>query len=194
MKEEKAFSAIRKEIIAHKSNQQFTKNDYKPLYLSSSSSKVVIIGQAPGFKAQESGIPWDDASGERLISWLGVSEKQFRDPEIFALIPMDFYYPGKSKSGDMPPRKDFASLWHRRLLDLMINVKLTVLIGSYAQKYYLDDKKKNLTQTVQNYKEYLPKYFPIVHPSPLNFRWHAKNRWFESEVVPDLQKTIAKIL
>ena len=94
----------------------------------------------------------------------------------------------------MPPRKDFASLWHRRLLDLMINVKLTVLIGSYAQKYYLDDKKKNLTQTVQNYKEYLPKYFPIVHPSPLNFRWHAKNRWFESEVVPDLQKTIAKIL
>ncbi|MBP9116051.1 MAG: uracil-DNA glycosylase family protein [Acidimicrobiia bacterium] len=194
MKEEKAFSAIRKEIIAHKSNQQFTKNDYKPLYLASSSSKVVIIGQAPGFKAQESGIPWDDASGERLISWLGVSEKQFRDPEIFALIPMDFYYPGKSKSGDMPPRKDFASLWHRRLLDLMINVKLTVLIGSYAQKYYLDDKKKNLTQTVQNYKEYLPKYFPIVHPSPLNFRWHAKNRWFESEVVPDLQKTIAKIL
>lgn len=194
MKEEKAFSAIRKEIIAHKSNQQFTKNDYKPLYLASSSSKVVIIGQAPGFKAQESGIPWDDASGERLISWLGVSEKQFRDPEIFALIPMDFYYPGKSKSGDMPPRKDFASLWHRRLLDLMINVKLTVLIGSYAQKYYLDDKKKNITQTVQNYKEYLPKYFPIVHPSPLNFRWHAKNRWFESEVVPDLQKTIAKIL
>ena len=194
MKEEKAFSAIRKEIIAHKSNQQFTKNDYKPLYLASSSSKVVIIGQAPGFKAQESGIPWDDASGERLISWLGVSEKQFRDPEIFALIPMDFYYPGKSKSGDMPPRKDFAPLWHRRLLDLMINVKLTVLIGSYAQKYYLDDKKKNLTQTVQNYKEYLPKYFPIVHPSPLNFRWHAKNRWFESEVVPDLQKTIAKIL
>ncbi len=194
MKEEKAFSAIRKEIIAHKSNQQFTKNDYKPLYLASSSSKVVIIGQAPGFKAQESGIPWDDASGERLISWLGVSEKQFRDPEIFALIPMDFYYPGKSKSGDMPPRKDFAPLWHRRLLDLMINVKLTVLIGSYAQKYYLDDKKKNITQTVQNYKEYLPKYFPIVHPSPLNFRWHAKNRWFESEVVPDLQKTIAKIL
>ena len=194
MKEEKAFSAIRKEIIAHKSNQQFTKNDYKPLYLASSSSKVVIIGQAPGFKAQESCIPWDDASGERLISWLGVSEKQFRDPEIFALIPLDFYYPGKSKSGDMPPRKDFASLWHRRLLDLMINVKLTVLIGSYAQKYYLDDKKKNLTQTVQNYKEYLPKYFPIVHPSPLNFRWHAKNRWFESEVVPDLQKTIAKIL
>jgi uracil-DNA glycosylase len=165
-----------------------------PLYVASSLSKIVVIGQAPGIRAQTSGKAWDDASGLRLVEWLGVTEEQFRDPALFSLIPMDFYYPGKGKSGDLPPRKDFAPLWHKRLLDLMPNVKLVILVGHYAQHYYLHNRAKTLTETVRHYHEYLPDYFPIVHPSPLNFRWLAKNEWFEKELLPVLRKTVAKII
>jgi uracil-DNA glycosylase len=154
----------------------------------------MIIGQAPGIKAQKSGLVWDDASGNRLMDWLGVTEDQFRDPRIFAHIPMDFYYPGKGKSGDLPPRKDFAPLWHARLVELMPNLQLTILIGSYAQKYYLPNRQRTLTETVRNYQAYLPTYFPVVHPSPLNFRWFAKNEWFEEELVPVLRQAVAEIL
>lgn len=121
---------IRQEIIAHSSNKAYGKQGWEPLFLASEKSKVAIIGQAPGVRAQASGIAWDDASGERLMSWLGVSDKQFRNPEIFALIPMDFYYPGKGKSGDSPPRKDFAPLWHTRLLECMPDIELMVQVGS----------------------------------------------------------------
>ena len=108
----------------------------------------MVVGQAPGRVAQESGLPWNDASGAKLFEWLGVTEHQFRDPDLFALLPMDFYYPGKGTTGDLPPRKDFAPRWHPPLLDLMPKIELTILIGGYAQKYYLADKvKKNLTET-----------------------------------------------
>lgn len=172
-----------------------TAQGFAPLFLASTQSKIVIIGQAPGIKAQTSGLAWDDASGVRLMSWLGVNEKQFRDTSLFAHIPMDFYYPGKGRSGDLPPRKDFASLWHKRLMDLMPDIELIILIGQYAQKYYLlQNKHSTLTETVRDYRSYLPDYFPLVHPSPLNFRWYAKNEWFEEEVVPYLRKTVAGIL
>lgn len=167
---------------------------FMPLFVASSQSKIIVIGQAPGIRAQTSGKPWDDPSGLRLMAWLGVTEAQFRDPSLFAHIPMDFYYPGKGKGGDMPPRKDFASLWHTRLMDLMPDVKLIILIGQYAQKYYLPGKKRSLTDAVRDYRTYLPDYFPLVHPSPLNFRWHAKNEWFEKEVVPALRETVAQII
>lgn len=192
--EEKAFSQLKQEIIEHESNRGYTEKGYMPLFQASPSSKIVVIGQAPGIRAQTSGIPWDDTSGTKLRSWLGVSEEQFRNPAIFALVPMDFYYPGRGKSGDLPPRKDFAPLWHTKLMDLMPNVELTVLVGRYAQKYYLPGEQSTLTETTRNYRTYLPDYFPLVHPSPLNFRWHAKNRWFEDEVIPELQKQIAKII
>lgn len=185
---------LRNEIATHASNSVYMSNGIMPLYVASSLSKIVIIGQAPGIRAQTSGKAWDDASGLRLVEWLGVTEEQFRDPALFSLIPMDFYYPGKGKSGDLPPRKDFAPLWHKRLLDLMPNVKLVILVGQYAQQYYLHDREKTLTETVRNYHAYLPGYFPIVHPSPLNFRWLAKNKWFEKELLPKLQKTVARII
>lgn len=111
------------------------------------------------------------------------------------LFNMDFYYPGKGKSGDLPPRKNFAKKWHDKVLELMPNLELIVLVGKYAQDYYLgNDKKQNLTETVYNYKQYLPRYFPIVHPSPLNFHWHNKNPWFIQEVVPELKKRVKEIL
>lgn len=186
---------IRKEIQEDPDNEQFKELGYKPLFEADEKAKIVVIGQAPGIKAQTAGIAWQDESGSRLKEWLGINEKTFRDKTKIALLPMDFYYQGKGKSGDKPPRKDFADKWHTKLLEHMPNVELIVLTGQYSQKYYLGkDAKKNLTETVRAYKEYLPRYFPIVHPSPLNFRWLGKNPWFEEEVVPELQKLVAEIL
>lgn len=188
------FELIQQEIMAHESNTSHTVNGFAPLFVASKHAKIMIVGQAPGIKAQQSGMAWNDASGERLRGWLGVTESQFRDPRLFAHMPMDFYYPGKGKSGDLPPRKGFAPLWHARLRELMPEIELTILVGAYAQKYYLPNVQPTLTETVRNYDQYLPEYLPIVHPSPLNFRWFAKNPWFERELVPVLQKNIATII
>lgn len=189
------FDLLRQEITSHESNASFKVQGYMPLFLASASSRIVIVGQAPGIKAQTSLIAWNDASGENLMGWLGVTQDQFRDASLFAHLPMDFYYPGKGVSGDLPPRKDFAPLWHKRLLDLMPDIQLTILIGQYAQKYYLPHNQyRTLTETVLNYEAFLPQYFVLVHPSPLNFRWFAKNQWFTTDLVPVLQKTVSKII
>jgi uracil-DNA glycosylase len=183
------------EIERHPSNAAFQDVGYTPLFSASPTAKIAIIGQAPGKKAQESGIVWNDASGERLISWIGITEKMFRDPAIISHLPMDFYYPGKGTSGDLPPRKGFAELWHPKILAQMPSIELILLIGQYAQKYYLGtDGGRSLTERVRNYRDYLPEYFPLVHPSPLNFRWMGKNTWFEKEVIPALQVRIRQIL
>ena len=162
-----------------------------PIVQASIHSQIVIIGQAPGQKVQNSGIPWDDQSGDELRRWLGVTKEQFYNDKLFALVPMGFCYPGKGISGDLPPRPECAPLWHTRLINKMENVKLIILIGHYAQKYYLKEKfKPTLTENVKNYKEFLPDFLPIVHPSPRNKIWQKKNPWFESEIVPALQLII----
>lgn len=186
---------LRKEIADHESNRTFKELGYEPLFVADERARIVIVGQSPGIKAQTAMLAWGDASGERLIQWMGIDEPTFRDASRIALIPMDFYYQGKGKSGDAPPRKDFAPQWHTKLLDAMPHVELILLAGQYAQRYYLaKERKKNLTETVRNYQEYLPYYFPIVHPSPLNFRWLNKNKWFEQEVVPALQERVRDVL
>lgn len=168
---------------------------WQPLYAVSASAKIAVIGQAPGHRAQRSGVPWDDASGEKLIDWLGVAEEQFRDPELFAILPMDFYYPGKGTGGDLPPRKGFAERWHPPLLALMPEIRLTLLIGRYAQIHYLSSARyETLTDTVRNFRRFIPERFPLVHPSPLNFRWQAKNPWFVSEVLPELRTQVRDAL
>ena len=183
------------DIISDPANAEMLDKGYAPLYTAGSGARIVIVGQAPGVKAQELQKPWSDKSGEALRSWLGVSESQFYDPDTVALLPMDFFYPGKGKSGDLPPRKGFAEKWHPQLLALMPNVQLIVVIGVYAQKYYLGKSaKRNLTETVRAFREYMPKYFPLVHPSPLNFRWQAKNPWFLEEVVPELRRRVREVL
>jgi len=188
-------STIRQQIIADPMNSEMRAKGYQPIYTASTKAKIIIIGQAPGIKAQESKKPWNDISGRTLRSWLGVTEEQFYDPDTVALVPMDFYYPGKGKHGDLPPRKGFAQKWHPQILTQMPLVQLTILIGAYSQKHYLGNRrKKNLTETVRAYSDYLPEYFPLVHPSPLNLRWQAKNLWFASEVVPFLRKTVKHII
>lgn len=186
---------IRAEIVAHDDNAWARERGYEPIYSAAPGARIALIGQAPGRKAQESGVPWDDASGVKLRSWLGVDDDRFYDPRLFAIIPMDFYYPGKGASGDLPPRKDFADRWHKRIFAELGDLDLTILVGGYAQRFYLGDRiKPSLTETVRAYAEYLPSMMPLVHPSPLNFRWQAKNPWFEAEVVPVLRSLVGKAI
>lgn len=176
-------------------NEEFTAKGWEPILKVSEKAKVVLIGQAPGIKTQLKKDVFRDASGERLRDWLGVDEKLFYDSGLFAVLPLDFYFPGKAKTGDKPPRKGFAQKWHPQLLELMPDVELIILMGTYAAKEYLKDgMKKNLTETVKAYEEYLPKYFPLVHPSPLNQRWMSKNRWFEEDLIPKLQERIKDLI
>ena len=189
--ESTGFEGIRQAIIEDAENVAMGAQGYLPLYAAGPRARIALIGQAPGRRAQESNTAWNDASGMNLFEWLGVTEQQFRDRDLFALLPMDFYYPGKGSTGDLPPRKTFAGRWHRPLLELMPDVQLTVLIGSYAQNHYLGERaKRNLTETVRAFRDYLPDQIPIVHPSPLNFRWQAQNPWFAAELLPVLRQLV----
>jgi uracil-DNA glycosylase len=166
-----------------------------PIIAAGSKSKIIIIGQAPGRIVHTTGIPWNDKSGDNLRNWLGVDKPTFYNAEIIALMPMGFCYPGTGKSGDLQPRPECAPLWHPKLLAKMPNAKLILLVGQYAQNYYLGDNVKNtLTETVLNFKEYLPKYFLLPHPSPRNNIWQAKNDWFGLTVLPELKKQIQNII
>ena len=188
------FTKIRDALISDERNSDYSKRGILPIYQVSEEAKILIIGQAPGAKVEENGIPFMDKSGEKLRDWMGVDEATFYSEKI-AIMPMDFYFPGRGKTGDLPPRKFIAEDYHEKMLALMPKIKLTILIGEYAIKNYLKDtKKENLTETVRCFQEYLPKYFPIVHPSPLNFRWQAKNPWFEKDVVPILRQKVHEIL
>ena len=166
----------------------------RPVFAVSASSKIVIIGQAPGSIVHKTGVPWDDKSGDNLRDWMGVTKEVFYDVENFAIIPMGFCYPGNGKSGDLPPRKECAPHWHDDLLEKMLNVKLTLLIGKYAQDYYLKKSLKNLTDNVRHFNSYLPDYFVLPHPSPRNNIWQAKNDWFGEEVLPELKTRVGLIL
>ena len=167
----------------------------RPVLSFSTVSKIVIIGQAPGLKVHQTGVPWDDASGDRLRDWLQVSKTQFYDNKNFAIVPMGFCYPGRGKSGDLPPRPECAELWMNPVLKKLKNRQLILLIGQYAQNYFLKEKtKKNLTATVKSWQDYQPNYFVLPHPSPRNNIWLKKNSWFEEEILPELQHSISKIL
>lgn len=165
----------------------------RPVLRANRSAQILIIGQAPGTKVHASGIPWNDPSGDRLRDWMQIDHELFYDENHIAIIPMGFCYPGKGKSGDLPPRKECAELWHEKLLAGLPNLQLRLLIGKYAQDYYLGTKGQSLTQTVQNWNDYLPDYFPLPHPSPRNIRWFKLNPWFESEVIPSLRNKLNKI-
>ena len=189
------FKAIAEEIRKDPENASFTKRGIDPLFFAGPECRIMIVGQAPGRVAEESGIVWNDRSGDRLREWMGIDRETFYNSGKLAIVPMDFYFPGTGKSGDLPPRKDFADKWHPRLLELMPDLKLTILVGSYATKRYLKLKSSaSLTQVVKDYRDYLPEFFPLVHPSPRNQIWMKKNPWFDQTVIPDLQELVAQIM
>ncbi|MGH8313120.1 MAG: uracil-DNA glycosylase family protein, partial [Gammaproteobacteria bacterium] len=152
-------------------------------------ARVLLVGQAPGRRVHETGIPWNDASGERLRAWLEVDKAAFYNPRNFAIIPMGFCYPGKGKSGDLPPRPECAELWLPQLLAALPHIELKILIGRYAQAHYLGARcKATLTATVHHWRDYWPEYVPLPHTSPRNIGWFKANPWLEKELIPALRR------
>jgi len=166
----------------------------RPVLQLNPAARILIAAQAPGRKVHETGVPFNDASGDRLRLWLGVSREQFYDPRLFAIVPMGLCYPGKGSSGDLPPRPECAPRWRRPLLQVLGQLQLTLVIGQHAMRYHLPMERAGLTSAVRNWREHWPSTVPMPHPSPTNNRWVAQNRWFESEFVPVLQARVAEVL
>lgn len=161
----------------------------KPIFQFNAAAKLIVIGQAPGKQAHDTGKPWNDKSGERLRDWLGISNELFYNEKFIALVPMGFCYPGKGKSGDLPPRKECAPKWHAALFASFQNQCPRLLVGSYAQNYYLKDNR-SLTERCENWRDYGENTLPLPHPSPRNNIWIKKNPWFEAEVLPEYRKIV----
>ena len=165
-----------------------------PVLRASATARLLIVGQAPGTRVHASVIPWHDPSGDRLRQWLQLEPEQFYDESLVAIVPMGFCYPGRGKSGDLPPEPACAPLWHERLLEQMPNLALVLLVGSYAQNHYLGKSRETLTQRVQRWPEFGPRFFPLPHPSPRNNLWLRRNPWFETEAVPALRDRVRRML
>ncbi|CAG4892341.1 uracil-DNA glycosylase family protein [Paraburkholderia gardini] len=167
----------------------------RPIVRAGADARILIVGQAPGARVHESGIPWNDASGDRLRKWLGVDVATFMDESQFAIIPMGFCYPGRGNGGDKPPRRECAQLWLDSLLEKLPEIQLTLLIGQYSQRHFLgSDRKPSLTETVRAWREYAPAFIPLPHPSPRNQAWFQRHVWFESEVLPMLRERIDQLV
>lgn len=167
----------------------------RPVLRARDSARLLVVGQAPGTKVHESGVPWNDASGIRLRHWLGVERDAFYDEQRVAIVPMGFCYPGKGETGDLPPRPECAQTWHPQLLPKLPKVQLTLLIGQYAQQHFLGARRgKTLTDTVREFRRFLPDTIPLPHPSPRNQLWLKVNPWFETELIPILRQQVAAVL
>ncbi|CAN7314355.1 uracil-DNA glycosylase family protein [Paraburkholderia sp. DD10] len=167
----------------------------RPIVRAGADARILIVGQAPGARVHASGIPWDDASGDRLRNWLGIDAATFHDESRFAIIPMGFCYPGRGNGGDKPPRRECAQLWLDSLLGKLPDIQLTLLIGQYAQRHFLGARRKaSLTETVRAWPEYAPAFVPLPHPSPRNQPWFQRHAWFESEALPMLRERIAQLI
>jgi len=167
----------------------------RPIVTGHKNSKIMIIGQAPGTKVHDSGQSWNDRSGDHLREWLQMDRDVFYNQKLISIMPMGFCYPGKAQQGDKPPRRECAPLWHSKIREALPNIQLTLLVGAYAQKYYLKERcKSTMAETVQNWKDYLPEFFPLPHPSWRSRGWIQNNPWFETELLPDLKKIVDKIL
>lgn len=161
----------------------------RPILRAHRDARLLIVGQAPGTRVHETGVPWNDPSGERLRDWLQISHETFYDERRVAIVPMGFCYPGRGKSGDLPPRPECAELWQQKILAQLPNIELTLLVGQYAQTHYLGKRcQRTLTETVKAWRDYQPDYLPLPHPSPRNNIWLKKNPWFTEEILPMLRE------
>lgn len=163
----------------------------RPVLQAGAAARILIVGQAPGVRVHTTGIPWDDPSGERLRTWMGVDKAFFYDESRIAIIPMGYCYPGRAADGDLPPRRECAALWLDQLLARLPQIELTLLVGQYAQRHFLGSRRKpSLTETTRAWREYGPRFIPLPHPSPRNQPWFKQHAWFEKDVVPALQARI----
>jgi uracil-DNA glycosylase len=167
----------------------------RPVLRADERARVLIVGQAPGTKVHATGIPWNDPSGDRLREWLQVDRDTFYDERLFAIIPTGLCYPGRGRSGDLPPRSECAPKWHPPLRALLPRIELTLLIGQYAQAYYLRERRQQtLTETVHAWRQYQPDFLPLPHPSPRNTRWLQVNPWFARDVLPQLRARVHELI
>ncbi len=163
----------------------------RPVLQAAAGARILIAGQAPGRKVAASGVPFDDASGERLREWMGIDKSLFYDPDFIAILPMGFCYPGPGRSGDLPPRPECAATWRARLLEQLPSIKLTLVIGAYAQAWHLKQGTgATLTAAVRSWRDHGAQVLPLPHPSPRNNGWLRRNPWFESEVLPELKARV----
>jgi len=167
----------------------------RPIIQVSSFAKILVVGQAPGSRVHQTGIPFNDPSGDRLREWMGIDKEAFYDEQRIALVPMGFCFPGTGKSGDLPPRPECADTWRIKLLEQLPKIRLTIIVGQYAQAWHLKTANKaNLTETVMAWKDYWPEAIPLPHPSPRNNIWLKRNPWFEEQILPSLKRRVKAVL
>ncbi len=167
----------------------------RPVMRLATTARLLIVGQAPGRRVHESGIPWNDPSGDRLRDWLQLAPDEFYDTTRVAILPVGLCYPGTVAGADLPPRPECAALWHPKLVPQLKHVNLTLLVGSYAQAYYLGARRKRgLTETVSAFREYLPQYLPLPHPSWRNGGWLRRHPWFGEDLLPELRLLLRSAL
>lgn len=166
----------------------------RPVVQLSESSRVLVVGQAPGRRVHETGLPFNDPSGDRLRDWMGIGREIFYNEQQLAILPMGFCYPGTGKSGDLPPRPECAPAWRKLLLARLEHIELTLVIGQYAHNWHLPGGKLSVTERVRRWRKLWPDMLPLPHPSPRNNLWLRSNPWFEKEVIPELRQRVTDIL
>jgi uracil-DNA glycosylase len=189
-----SFSSLLTEVLACTFCAEHLPHGVRTVLQIHPQARVLIAGQAPGKKVHESGVPFDDASGNRLRGWMGVSREVFYDTKQVAIVPMGFCFPGTGKSGDLPPRPECASAWRDQLLGHLCQLEVTLVIGQYAQAYHIKEERSSLTETVRDWQSYWPKMIPLPHPSPRNNIWLNRNPWFEQELLPMLRLRVSEAL
>lgn len=192
---EQGLDAVLTQARACRRCAQALPHEPRPVLRASTEARLLIVGQAPGSRVHASGIPWDDASGTRLRDWMGVTPEVFYDERRIAIMPMGLCYPGKGKSGDLPPRPECAPAWHPPILQQLSKIELILLVGRYAQNHYLGENgRPTLSDTVQAWRDYLPRFVPLPHPSPRNQAWWLRRPWFEAELLPILRHRVARVI
>ena len=188
------FASLLAEIRACTICAEHLPHGVRPILQIHPQARILIAGQAPGRKVHESGVPFDDASGDRLREWMGVTREVFYDSKHVAILPMGLCFPGTGKSGDLPPRSECAPAWRDQILGQLRHLEVTLVVGQYAQAYHLNPKRSSLTETVRAWRTYWPKVVPLPHPSPRNNIWLSRNPWFEKELLPVLRHRVSEAL
>lgn len=190
----RAFSALLSDVRACTLCEAHLPLGPRPVFQLHPEARILIAAQAPGRKVHETGLPFNDPSGDRLREWLGVTRETFYDPVKIALVPMGFCFPGTGKSGDLPPRPECAPAWRRQLLARLGKVQLTLVIGQYALAWHFPQEKSSVTDLVQSWRSHWPHKVPMPHPSPRNNLWLRRNPWFGKELLPALKQQVSEIL